>query len=149
MTPRTEVDEVDLNDEPKTIRATLAKSPHSRLPVTDGDRDRPIGILQAKDLLDSYLREERPDLRSHVREAPIIPASVDARDALAILKSSPQLEDDANGHRSYQYRQGRVGCWYHSGRYASMLVCTRRARVGSTCCRFHFLDAFHQANLRY
>lgn len=89
MTPRTEVDEVDLNDDPKTIRATLAKSPHSRLPVTDGDRDRPIGILQAKDLLDSYLREERPDLRSRVREAPIIPASVDARDVLAILKSSP------------------------------------------------------------
>ena len=89
MTPRTEVDEVDLNDDPKTIRATLARSPHSRLPVTDGDRDRPIGILQAKDLLDSYLREERPDLRSHVREAPIIPASVDARDVLAILKSSP------------------------------------------------------------
>jgi len=59
------------------------------LPVTDGDRDRPIGILQAKDLLDSYLREEKPDLRSRVREAPIIPASVDARDVLAILKSSP------------------------------------------------------------
>ena len=89
MTPRTEVDEIDLNDDPKTIGATFAKSPHSRLPVTDSDRDRPIGILQAKDLLDAYLREERPDLRALVREAPIIPASVDARDVLAILKSSP------------------------------------------------------------
>ena len=89
MTPRTEVDEIDLNDDPKTIGASFAKSPHSRLPVTDGDRDRPIGILQAKDLLDAYLREERPDLRALVREAPIIPASVDARDVLAILKSSP------------------------------------------------------------
>ena len=89
MTPRTEMDEIDLNDDPKTIGATFAKSPHSRLPVTDGDRDRPIGILQAKDLLDAYLREERPDLRALVREAPIIPASVDARDVLAILKSSP------------------------------------------------------------
>ena len=89
MTPRTEVDEIDLNDDPKTIREAFAKSRHSRLPVTDGDRDRPVGILQAKDLLVAYLREETPDLRALVREAPIIPASADARDVLAILKASP------------------------------------------------------------
>ncbi|WP_024505991.1 hemolysin family protein [Bradyrhizobium sp. ARR65] len=88
MTPRTDVDEIDLNDDPKVIREALAKSPHSRLPVTDGDRDRPIGILQAKDMLVAYLREEVPDFRALVREAPIIPASADARDVLAILKAS-------------------------------------------------------------
>ncbi|WP_407178310.1 hemolysin family protein [Bradyrhizobium sp. STM 3562] len=88
MTPRTDVDEIDLKDDPKVIREALAKSPHSRLPVTDGDRDRPIGILQAKDMLVAYLREEVPDFRALVREAPIIPASADARDVLAILKAS-------------------------------------------------------------
>jgi putative hemolysin len=89
MTPRTEVDEVDLNDDPDTIRAKFAKSPHSRLPVTDGDRNHPIGILQAKDLLIAYMHERSPDLRSLVREAPIIPSSADARDVLAILKAGP------------------------------------------------------------
>ncbi|MDU2921796.1 hemolysin family protein, partial [Bradyrhizobium sp.] len=36
MTPRPEVDVVDLNDDPKAIRELLARSPHSRLPVSDG-----------------------------------------------------------------------------------------------------------------
>jgi putative hemolysin len=89
MTPRTEVDEVDLNDDPKTIRDKFAKSPHSRLAVTDGDHNRPIGILQAKDLLIAYMHEKSPDLRSLVRDAPIIPSSADARDVLAILKAAP------------------------------------------------------------
>ena len=51
MTPRTEVDEIDLNDDPGAIQAIIAKSPHSRFPVSDGDRDSAIGVLQAKDLL--------------------------------------------------------------------------------------------------
>ncbi|CCE06864.1 conserved membrane hypothetical protein [Bradyrhizobium sp. STM 3843] len=89
MTPRPEVDVIDLNDDPKAIRELLAKSPHSRLPVSDGERDRPIGVLQAKDLLAAYLRDETLDLRSLVREVPIIPSSVDARDVIAILKGSP------------------------------------------------------------
>jgi len=89
MTPRTEVDEVDLNDGLETIREKFTRSAHSRLPVSDGDRDAPIGILQAKDLLIAYMHERTPDIRSLVRDAPIIPASADARDVLAILKAAP------------------------------------------------------------
>lgn len=89
MTPRTDVEEVDLNDDPETIRKMLTKSPHSRWPVSDGDREHPIGVLQAKDLLVAYVQERTPDLRGLVREAPIIPASADARDVLAILKTAP------------------------------------------------------------
>lgn len=89
MTPRTDVDEIDLHDDRETIRSVIANSPHSRFPVSDGDRDTPIGVLQAKDLLVAYLREAEPDLRSLVREAPIIPTSADARDVLAILKAAP------------------------------------------------------------
>lgn len=89
MTPRTDVDMVDLSDDQKTIRDMLANSPHSRLPVHDGDRDRPVGILQAKDVMTALLQHDRPDLGSLVREAPIVPASADARDVLAILKGAP------------------------------------------------------------
>ncbi len=88
MTPRPEVHVVDLNDAPEKIRQTLADSPHSRLPVSDGDRDNPVGIIQAKDLLAAYMRGETPDIRSLVREAPVIPSSADARDVLAILKNA-------------------------------------------------------------
>ena len=89
MTPRTEVDEIDLNDDPAAIREIIAKSPHSRFPVSDGDRDKPIGVLQAKDLLIAYMNERAPDLRALVREAPGIPVSADARDVLTILKAAP------------------------------------------------------------
>lgn len=89
MTPRTEVDEIDLNDNVETIHEIIAKSPHSRFPVSDGDRDKPIGVLQAKDLLIAYMNERTPDLRALVREAPGIPASADARDVLALLKAAP------------------------------------------------------------
>ena len=89
MTPRTEVNEIDLRDAPEAIQAIIAKSPHSRFPVSDGDRDKPIGVLQAKDLLVAYMNERAPDLRALVREAPGIPASADARDVLAILKAAP------------------------------------------------------------
>jgi putative hemolysin len=89
MTPRTEVDEIDLNDDPATIREIFSKSVHSRWPVSDGDRGRPIGILQAKDLMVAYMHAREPDLRGLVREAPVIPSSADARDVLAILKAAP------------------------------------------------------------
>lgn len=89
MTPRMEVDEIDLNDGPDRIRVIVSKSPHSRFPVTDGNRDQPIGVVQAKDLLVAYMRGHAPDLRPLVREAPIIPASADARDVLSILRAAP------------------------------------------------------------
>ena len=89
MTPRHEVDMVDLADTLETTVATLAESNHSRFPVFDGDRESAIGILQAKDLLDAYLHDKKPDLRALVRDAPIIPDTVDARDVVAILRDNP------------------------------------------------------------
>ncbi|MCG6204320.1 hemolysin family protein [Rhodopseudomonas sp. HC1] len=88
MTPRPEVDLVDLGDSLEDIREAFLSSPHSRLPVTDGERDDPIGIIQAKDMLEVYLRGDKPDLRALVRDAPVIPSSADARDVLATLRQS-------------------------------------------------------------
>src|SRR6201996_4475178 len=45
MTPRPDVHVVDLNDTPEAIRQIFINSPHSRLPVSDGDRDNPVGII--------------------------------------------------------------------------------------------------------
>jgi len=89
MTPRPEVDLIDLGEPPDAIRAAITKSPHSRLPVFDGDRDDALGVVQAKDLLDACMAGAMPDIRTLVREVPVIPESADARDVLAILRSSP------------------------------------------------------------
>jgi putative hemolysin len=89
MTPRHEVDMLKLSDGADAIRAKIAESPHSRLPVYDEDPNDVLGVIQAKDLLDAYVAGQKPDLRKIIRAAPTIPDSVDARDVVAILKASP------------------------------------------------------------
>ncbi|MDB5616907.1 hemolysin family protein [Tardiphaga sp.] len=89
MTPRHEVSMIDLADGIADIHAVISGSNHSRFAVFDGDGDSAIGIIRAKDVLDVYLTGQTPDLRALVREAPVIPDSVDARDVVAILRDSP------------------------------------------------------------
>ncbi len=53
------------------------------------DGEETLGIIQAKDMLSVYLAGEVPDVRALIREAPVIPETVDARDVVAILRDSP------------------------------------------------------------
>ena len=89
MTPRHEVSMIDVSDPIAEVAATIAGSTHSRFPVFDGNRDHVLGIVNAKDMLDAYLSGQTPDIRQLVREAPVIPETVDARDVVAILRDSP------------------------------------------------------------
>ena len=73
MTPRREVDMIDLTADPEDIRRTIVESVHSRLPAHAGTPEEMLGVVQAKDLLDAYLRGERPDIREQVRPAPNVP----------------------------------------------------------------------------
>jgi putative hemolysin len=101
MTPRRDVDMIDLTDSPEGIRTVITKSPHSRLPVHEGDPDHVLGIIQAKDLLDAYLIGAEPEIRRFIHQAPVIPETVDARDVVNILKDSSVhvgLVHDEYGH---------------------------------------------------
>ena len=89
MTPRHEVSMIDLADPPSEIFAALLKTNHSRCVVFEGNRDAALGIVQAKDMLDVYLAGKTPDIGALVREAPIIPETLDARDVVALLRDSP------------------------------------------------------------
>jgi putative hemolysin len=101
MTPRNEVDLIDVADDPETIRKTLMESPHSRLPAYDGNPDEVIGVVQVKDLLNAYMTGASPDIREAVRQAAIIPDTADARDVISVLKVSAihmALVHDEYGH---------------------------------------------------
>ena len=101
MTPRHDVDAIRLDDDEAAIRAALVASPHSRLPVYDRDLDEMIGVVQAKELLNAYLKGETPAIRDYVRPAPVIPDSADARDVILALRDSPihvGLVHDEYGH---------------------------------------------------
>ena len=116
MTPRREVDMLNLSDSTKAIRAAITKSPHSRLPVYETDPDQVLGVVQAKDLLHSYMSSRKLDVRNAIRPAPLISDSVDARDVVSILKASPVhigLVVDEYGHFR---RCGDVGRHFGSDR---------------------------------
>ena len=89
MTPRHEVSMIDLADPQSEIFAALLKTNHSRCVAFEGNRDAALGIVQAKDMLDVYLAGKTPDIRALIREAPIIPETLDARDVVALLRDSP------------------------------------------------------------
>jgi putative hemolysin len=101
MTPRREVDMIDLTADPDDIRRTIVESIHSRLPIHAGTPEEMLGVVQAKDLLDAYLRGDSPDIRAHVRPAPNAPDTVDALDVVDLIKASPvhmALIHDEYGH---------------------------------------------------
>jgi len=88
MTPRRDVDMIDLTADADEIRRTIVESVHSRLPVHAGTRDEIIGVVEAKELLDAYLRGEEPGLLAQARPAPTVPDTADALDALDAIKGS-------------------------------------------------------------
>lgn len=101
MTPRTDVDWINLAASPENIRSGLINSPHSRLPVAEGHPDNMLGVVQARDLLAATLRQDPLDIRAHIRKAPIIPDTLDALDALEVLREAEvpmALVHDEYGH---------------------------------------------------
>ena len=88
MTPRTEVDWIDVNATPEEVRAALLQTPHSRLPVADGSIENMVGVIQVRDVLAAVLEDRPIELNRLCRAAPVIPDLMDAMDALAVLRSA-------------------------------------------------------------
>ena len=106
MTPRTEVDMINLGDDPAAIRADIIASNHSRLPVYDGTPDEVLGVIQAKDLVNAFLENKPLDIRALVRPALVIPETADALDVVELLGHSPLHIGLV--HDEYGYFQGVV-----------------------------------------
>jgi putative hemolysin len=101
MTPRTEVDWVDVGTSSEDLRAALKDTPHSRIPVADGSVDNIVGVIQTRDLLEALLDGRELNLRELTRSAPVIPDLMDAMDALVVLRSADvplALVHDEYGH---------------------------------------------------
>ena len=74
MRPRAPMDVIDVDDPMNEIIPVVIEAAHSRFPVVDGDRDKVLGILLAKDLLRIHT-EANFDLRDWLRPAVFIPES--------------------------------------------------------------------------
>lgn len=86
MTPRTELDWVDLQASVDDLLETTARSPHSLLPVAEGTPDNIVGVIKVRDFLALLLSGATPDLGALMKKAEIIPDQLDALDALRILQ---------------------------------------------------------------
>jgi len=84
MTPRLEVELVDLSQPPEEIERALRSSTHSVLPVHEGEPDRIIGVIVRRDLIDVFAEGRALDARAMVQPAPIV---LDQADALAVLRA--------------------------------------------------------------
>ncbi len=101
MTPRTDVDWIDVSRSGEGLRSALEEISHSRIPVADGSVDNIIGVIQSRDLLRVALEGRELDLRQLARPAPVIPDLMDAMDALAVLRAAEvplALVHDEYGH---------------------------------------------------
>ena len=74
MIPRAQMDVVDISKPIEEWMPMVLETAHSRFPAVDGDRDKVIGILLAKDLL-RYYAEETFDVRGMLRPSVFIPES--------------------------------------------------------------------------
>ena len=88
MTPRTDVDWIDIDATPEQLRDAMLATPHSRLPVAEGTVDRLIGVVQSRDIVTAFLEGKPLDLRALVRPAPVVPDQMDAMDTLNVLRGA-------------------------------------------------------------
>ena len=85
MTPRTDVEMIDLDDDFDTIRSELAHTRHSRIPVSSGELDNIIGVLVVRDFLTAQ-PEDHAGLRRLLHKPMVVPDTMGALDVLDVLR---------------------------------------------------------------
>ena len=88
MTPRREVEVIDLEDSAEEIREQLRVTRRSRLPVQDGEADSIIGVIVVKDLIEFLQAGDTQDLRALVQETPIVMDTAGSLQVLREIRSS-------------------------------------------------------------
>lgn len=101
MTPRTEIDWVDISASDDEIRQAIDDSPHSLLPVADGSPDAIVGVVKVREVLASMVAGKVINLKRLMKKADIVPDQLDAMDALRSLQQAEvamAMVHDEYGH---------------------------------------------------
>ncbi|WP_374623677.1 hemolysin family protein [Devosia sp.] len=88
MTPRLDVELIDLSESREEILEKLRTIRHSVVPVQDGSVDEIVGVIVRKDLLDVLFAGSELDVRSLVKQAPVVMDRSDALDVLKAIRAS-------------------------------------------------------------
>jgi len=88
MTPRTQIEFLDLDDDVEETRRRIRDSAYSRFPVVQGGTHQLAGIVQIKDLFAASLDGAAFDLRPALHPPLFLPNTVTVLRALEMFKSS-------------------------------------------------------------
>ena len=88
MTPRNELDWVELSASEMELRERIENSPHSLLPVAEGTPDNIVGVIRVREALAAMLSGNGADIGALMKKAEVIPDQIDANDALRKLQQA-------------------------------------------------------------
>ncbi|MBI5590361.1 MAG: HlyC/CorC family transporter [Deltaproteobacteria bacterium] len=88
MTPRPEVEWIDLSASENELRNHFINAAHSWLPAGQGSVDKMIGVIDVREALADMARKSPFNIQKLVHQAPMMPEKAEALDALGILKSA-------------------------------------------------------------
>ncbi|MBB3308919.1 putative hemolysin [Rhizobium sp. BK196] len=101
MTPRRDVELIDIEDSAEEIRNTIQSTSRTRLPARKGSSDEILGVLAVKDYYDAHAASRSVDIMTLVRDVPIISDLAPASSVIESIRKSPQhmvLVFDEYGH---------------------------------------------------
>ncbi|MGV1873413.1 TerC family protein [Agrobacterium rosae] len=89
MTPRLDIDWLDIDDSDEELRRKVIEMGHSRFPVARGSLDEFLGIALTKDLLRDFIEDGRFDFTKSLRQPLVVHESISALRLLEQLRKSP------------------------------------------------------------
>jgi putative hemolysin len=101
MTPRRDVEMIDLNDSKQEILQQIRGTRRSRLPVQGNDADSILGVIFVKDIIEPLSMNQDIDIESFAMIAPIVTDNANAIDVLKAIRASTihmALAFDEYGH---------------------------------------------------
>ncbi|QIO10107.1 TerC family protein [Acinetobacter lanii] len=89
MTPRPELEWVDLNEDQASIKAQILSMKHSRLIVAHGELDNIAGIVLTHNVLNDYIEFGQFNFEKHIREPVIVHESAQVLMVMEELRQAP------------------------------------------------------------
>lgn len=88
MTPRTEIEWIDLEETHEEILAKILNSHHSRFPVAEGSLDNVLGVLRARDYLQAQQRGGEVEITKLLQPPLFVPDSISVLKVLEAIKEA-------------------------------------------------------------
>ncbi len=90
MTPRIEIDWLDIEESPEEIINRLLDSSHHLIPVGQDELDNLLGVVRARDVLSRCLGGQPLDLNALLQEPLVVPENMSALKVLELFKKTGQ-----------------------------------------------------------